>query len=44
MPAAISATSTFRIPKNTKMPTKAAATADSVKKVEAVIFLGMYQA
>jgi hypothetical protein len=36
--------STFLTPKNTKTPTKAAATADRIKNVEAVIFLGINQA
>jgi hypothetical protein len=36
--------STFLTPKNTKTPTKAAATADRVRNVEADSFLGMIQA
>jgi hypothetical protein len=44
IPAAIRAMSTFLTPKKTKTPTNAAATADRVKNVEAVSFLGMIQA
>jgi hypothetical protein len=41
IPAAISAMSTFLTPKKTNTPTNAAATADSVKNVVAVNFLGI---